>query len=822
MNARGSILTALVASGLVAGLAVAAAPGRAGAAVAPVITTVAASPRQAGAAAAPVIATVAGGPGRGTATNVSQHALSVATGPGGTVVIGDQFGVVRRFTQATTSEEVTAGLGNLQVVGNSANGGPAGQARLGSVNGVAFDHAGNVVLTDDRARVQVVAKASGTFYGQAMTAGHIYRVAGTTRVGFSGDGGPATAAKLSFPEGVAVDGSGNLVFGDSDRVRVVAETNGTFYGKPMKTGDIYTIAGNGTNGFGGDGGPAASAELNRPLGLTIDGHGNVVIADSDNMRVRVVAAHPGTFYGQPMKTGDIYTIAGDGTGGFAGDGGAATAARLSAPQGVGFDRARNLVIADTLNERVRVVAESAGTFYGQAMTAGDIYTIAGNGADRDSGNGGPAAASLLSDPVGVATDGSGNLVVAGRSETRLIAATSGTFYHKAMVAGDIYLIAGNGVESSGNGGKALDAEMWVPAGMTVSANGTYLIADRQEVRIVPAASGTFFGHAMVAGDIYDVAGNGKKGFSGDGAAASGSRVNFPEGAAFDGAGNAVIADTGNQRLRVVANKTGTFYGQAMTAGDIYTIAGTGTAGFSGDGGPATAAELSAPVDITFDGAGNVVFSDGNNDRIRVVAAKTGTFYGQAMTAGDIYTIAGTGTADFSGDGGPAAAADIWGPSGLASDAAGNLLFADSVNQRVRLIAAKTGTFYGQAMTKGDIYTVAGNGGDGGFSGDGAPATAAELNNPQDVTVDPAGNLVIADVNNNRVRVVAASTGTFYGQAMTAGDIYTVAGTGVLGYSGNGGPATAAKIGQPVAAGTDATGRLLILDGDSNRVRMVSP
>jgi hypothetical protein len=125
------------------------------------------------------------------------------------------------------------------------------------------------------------------------------------------------------------------------------------------------------------------------------------------------------------------------------------------------------------------------------------------------------------------------------------------------------------------------------------------------------------------------------------------------------------------------------------------------------------------------------------------------------------------------------------------------------------------------MTAGDIHTVAGDGGDGGFSGDGGLATAAALNNPGDVSVDPAGNLVICDVNNNRVRVVAASTRTSYGQAMTAGDIYTVAGTGTLGYSGNGGPATAAKVGQPVAAGTDTTGRLFILDGDNNRVRRVS-
>ena len=127
---------------------------------------------------------------------------------------------------------------------------------------------------------------------------------------------------------------------------------------------------------------------------------------------------------------------------------------------------------------------------------------------------------------------------------------------------------------------------------------------------------------------------------------------------MDGAGNLLIADTGNNRVRVVAASTGTFYGQAMTAGDIYTVAGDGTGGFSGDGGPATSAELDYPAGVAVDGAGNLVIADTGNNRVRVVAASTGTFYGQAMTAGDIYTVAGDGTGGFSGDGGPATSAEL--------------------------------------------------------------------------------------------------------------------------------------------------------------------
>src|SRR5204863_443032 len=168
----------------------------------------------------------------------------------------------------------------------------------------------------------------------------------------------------------------------------------------------------------------------------------------------------------------------------------------------------------------------------------------------------------------------------------------------------------------------------------------------------------------------------------------------------------------------------------------------------------------------------------------VAAASTGTFYGQAMTAGHIYTVAGNGNEGFSGDGGPATEAQLDFPASVAVDAAGNLLIADTGNNRVRVAAARTGTFYGQAMTAGDIYTVAGNG-TTGFSGDGGPARSAGLNVPLGVAVDGAGNLLIADFGNRRVRVVAASTGTFYGQAMTAQHIYTVAGNGADTLAGDG-------------------------------------
>ncbi len=305
---------------------------------------------------------------------------------------------------------------------------------------------------------------------------------------------------------------------------------------------------------------------------------------------------------------------------------------------------------------------------------------------------------------------------------------------------------------------------------------------------------------------------------GDGGPASKATVGSC-GVAVDHSGNLVIDDQANDRVRVAAAGTGAFYGTHMTAGHIYTVAGDGTSGFSGDGGPATSAELNAPRGVAVDHSGNLVFADLGNGRIRVVAARTGTFYGQAMTAGDIYTVAGDGTAGFAGDGGAATSAELAGPTGLAVDAAGDLMLADTQNQRIRVVAVKTGTFYGRAMTDGDIYTIAGNG-SRGFNGDGGPGTGAKLNCPMGMAADAAGNAVIADTFNSRIRVVAVRAGTFDGRHMTAGHIYTIAGNGTAGFAGDSGPATAAELHFPSGVAADA-GNVVIVDSLNSRIRMVT-
>ena len=289
-----------------------------------------------------------------------------------------------------------------------------------------------------------------------------------------------------------------------------------------------------------------------------------------------------------------------------------------------------------------------------------------------------------------------------------------------------------------------------------------------------------------SGVITTVAGTGADGSQvsdGDGGPATAALLAFPESVALDGAGNLFIADTRNHRVRRVDAATGV----------ITAVAGTIGAGFGGDGGPATAALLAFPRGVALDGAGNLFIADSSNDRVRRVDAASGV----------ITTVAGTGkdgSQVSDGDGGPATAALLASPESVALDGAGNLFIADLGNSRVRRVDAATGV----------ITTVAGAGA-AGFGGDGGPATAALLAFPNGVALDGAGNLFIADSSNDRVRRVDAATGV----------ITTVAGTGVEGFSGDGGPATAARLWGPRGVALDEAGDLFIADADNNRVRRVA-
>jgi sugar lactone lactonase YvrE len=656
-----------------------------------------------------VIVTVAGGVGGpGPATQVAIDFPCSVTSAGRYLYVGD--GLVQKVDEATGWLTTPAGGVRRQAVFTEhvplGNGGPADEAAT-SACGTAVDRAGNLILADGLDRlIRVVATGRGTFYGQAMTAGHIYGIAGTGGgPGITGNGGPAVRAVLSDPVAVMVDRAGNLVIADAGssaagvpaEVQVVAAGSGVFYRQKMTAGDIYKVAGKAAGlAISGDGGPALRAGLGASIGqLDLDAAGNIVVADGSANSIRVIAESSGTYYGRKMTAGDIYTVAGTGTAGFSGDGGPAVQAQLSDPAGVAADRAGNLVIADTGNNRVRVAAESSGTFYGQKMTAGDIYKVAGCGTTCKLGDGGPARAGRLIAPDGVAVDRAGNLVVsehgAGRisSDRRVlaVAARDGTCYGLKMTAGDLYTVVGNGTRGlSGDGGPATKAVMIsLSDRMAVDGAGNLVVAagENNRIRVVAATTGTFYGIAMTAHHIYSVAGGGHFPYSGDGGPATKAGLNFVDGLAIDAHANLVIADEGNRRIRVVAARTGTFYGIAMTAHHIYTVAGDGTQGFSGDGGPAAKAALRLPTDAIFDQHGNLVVADQGNNRVRVVAAATRTYYGVPMAAGRIYTVAGNGQPGFSGDGRPATKAMLIAPTGLAVNSRGNLFVADYY--RVRMV-----------------------------------------------------------------------------------------------------------------------------------------
>jgi hypothetical protein len=347
--------------------------------------------------------------------------------------------------------------------------------------------------------------------GTNLPGGIITTVAGNGTKGYSGDGGAATNAELYHPMGVAVDTTGNLFIGDygNNRIRKVG-VNGT----------ITTVAGNGTNGYSGDGGAATNAELNSSLGAAADASGNLFIADYGNNRIRKVGVN-----------GIITTVAGNGTGSYSGDGGVATNAELYNPYGVAVDASRNLFIADTENNVIRKVG-----------TNGIITTVAGNGngagtggyGNYYSGDGGAATNAELNLPVDMKVDDSGNVFIADYGNNRI---------RKVGVNGIITTVAGNGTGSySGDGGAATNAELYLPHGVAVDALGNLFIADLENLRIREVGTN---------GIITTVAGNGTAGYSGDGGAATNAELYNPYGVAVDASGNLFIADSWNSRIRKV-------------------------------------------------------------------------------------------------------------------------------------------------------------------------------------------------------------------------------------------------------------------------------
>jgi trimeric autotransporter adhesin len=800
------------------------------------------------------ISTFAGSsqPGPVPATSVGIGATGVATS-GGNLFIADVNGEVVREVTSKGVQTVTAGDGSYHVA--TSDGRLATTTGLSNPTGVAVDSRGDQLIADEaNERVRLVAASACSsacpFGLPSMTARDIYTVAGTGVPGYSGDGGPGTAANLYGPTGVATDARGDLLIGDgvNNRVRIVAASACTsscpFALSSMTAGDIYTIAGNGNAGYTGDGGPATAAAVHYPVGVATDLRGDVLITENIENRVRIVAASSCSSACPlglaSMTAGHIYLVAGNGTAGFSGDGGPGTAAELSDPYGVGADAKGDLLIADSNNARVRMVATSACSSacpFGLASTvAGDIYTIA------------HTAAGYPAFPTGVTADSKGNLLIAdGYANVRMVAGASCSsacpFGLSSTTAGQMYVVAGNGSWGySGDSGAATAAGVSVPRGVATDSKNDVLIADTTDnrVRMVAGASCSSacpFGLAStVMGRIYTVAGNGNIGYSGDGGPATSAVIWNPDGVAVDAKGNLFITDTFNSRVRMVAaascSSACPLGLHSTVRGDIYTVAGDATPGYSGDGGPATSAEFNSPESVTVDSKGDLIISDTGNARVRLVAAASCSSACPlglaATTTGDVYTVAGGGSGGL-GDGGPARSGQLSNPAGVALDSKGNLLIADVNDGRVRLVAgaacSSSCPLGLTSTTRGDIYTVAGG---GTSSGDGGPATSAALGLSAQFTsgvaLDARGDLLIGDGGTNRVRLVAnasCTTACPLGlSATTRGDIYTVAGGGTAGL-GDRGLSTAAQLSSPSGLAVNARGDLFIADAQDNRVRFVT-
>ncbi|HYW43818.1 MAG TPA: hypothetical protein VE959_13230 [Bryobacteraceae bacterium] len=652
----------------------------------------------------------------------------------------------------------------------------ASAAPLGYIETVVLDRSGNPIIADPDNEVVVRVNANG----------QISVLAGNGIMGFSGDNGPAIHASLNTPKGVAVDASGNLYIADSGNNRIRMVTPG---------GTITTFAGNGTAGYRGDNGPASTASLSYPNRIVIDSSGILYINDFGNNVIR-----------QITKDGNITTFAGNGLVGSSVDGIPAATASLNDVEGIAVDGVGNLYLAEFASQRIRKVNSN-----------GIITTVAGNGKEAYTGDNGPATSASLDSPGGVAVDSANNIYISD---------TNNYVIRKVNSNGIITTIAGNAEQGfSGDNGPALNASFRAIFGLAVDSSGNLYVADRDNFRVrridasgavtTLAGNGAFrffsdgtparnaflsqpvginpgvAGNLLVADqtnnrvrtiapnlNISLFAGNGGKEYSGDSGLATAAGLFHPTSVVTDRSGNTYISDTYNNCIRKV------------TAGIITTAAGNCAllaGGYAGDTGPATQALLSFPQGVAVDNSGNLYIADYNNNKVRRVVN------------GIITTFAGDGRAGYAGDNGPAAKASLYGPAGLAFDSTDNLYVADSQNRRIRVITPDGG----------NITTFAGGGTRTGVSADSFPATQAVLGTPVGVTVDALGNVYLSDAGSNRVRKVS-----------TSGIISTVAGNGTAGFTGDGGPSTQASLDYPYGLTVDSAGNLYIGDGLNNRIREV--
>jgi hypothetical protein len=599
--------------------------------------------------------------------------------------------------------------------------------------------------------------------------------------------GPAKGplADIAGPSSVAQDSKGNTYIAapaQNQVFKVDASGNLTvFAGTGYPTEDPQKL----------DGGPATLGTLNNPVGVWADAKGDVVIADTTDYLIR------GVTYNAAKGTNVISNLAGNAhqcqnptaAPPACGDTGAPYNATLGAPTAAVADKSGNIYIADTNDNRIRVVNRTSATITiaGVQIAKNTINTIAGTGYTCTSptsacGDGGPALSATMNGPNGIALDSNGNIYFADTGDRKIRMISNST--------GIITTYAGTGnscapAQGCGNGGAATAANISAPWQISFDSSNNLYITEPPVNDIREVTYSTRF--------IQTVAGNNTRGYGGDGGPATAATVNGPRGVWASPGGGFIIGDTGDQVVR------------SVLSGTITTLAGGNgtTVASGGDGGPATSAILAGNRATAVDSFGNVYIADTANNRIRKISGCSGTA-GTGFCTSNITTFAGTGIANYSGDGGPATSATLNGPEGVGVDASGNVYIADSNNLVVRMVDVSSGI----------ITTVAGNGKACAPScGDGGQATKASFAFPTTVEVDTSGNIYIADQRGNQIRIV-----------YPGGIIGTFAGTGAPATQcsmGAGGPATAAQLNGPFSVAPDLFGNVYIADTNDNQVMVVN-
>ena len=693
--------------------------------------------------------------------------------------------------------EITTVAGGSTFIGD---GGTAELAAVQGPSGFAIDPQGNLFFSDtDHQRIRRV---------DAIT-GIITTVAGTgvlpQNLGEAlGDGGPALEASLAFPRGLALDAAGNLYFAEeaSHRVRMVKASDGT----------ILTVAGGGSAGLG-DGDKASKARLNGPRAVVVAPDGRILIADTGNNRIRQVTPPAG----EDSSPGDgtITTLAGGiGASEFScasdpelGDGCDALNARLNAPSGLAWDEGDIIYIADSFNHRIRKIdngkittvfefsgssavstVRTATTLIGEPLNTprgvsvdingalliadtgnhairrydpqtGMIATVAGTGRKAFSGDGGAADQATLDSPHWVAADGAGNLFVADTGNGRI--------RRVEPRKQEISTYAGAGPDTNiGDGDEAIKATLNFPSAVAFAPDGDLFIADSGHhlVRRV---------HGSKSNCISTVVGTGGRGSCDEGDSAllgsgNSGTLRFPGGLDIDDEGNLFIADSGNQIVRRY-DPQGMLVETGVAESDI---------------------KLSFPQGIMFDSEQEELFiTDTANHRVLLADSML-----------SLSLFAGTGQRGAGQASGPAQAVMLNGPLGVGIGPQGDVYIADSFNNRILKVDRRSGTTPTVSIAAGEGTSDL---------GDNGPAILAQLDFPTGLAFDRAGNLFIADALHHRIRRVDAQTGV----------ISTFAGSD-LGFKGDGGPASDAKLNFPSALRFGKDGSLFIADRNNHRVRAI--